>query len=271
MTIQEKVWKTGMWVEIILAVFLAVLSIKEIKSIEYVGKDVSSISTISVTGKGETYAIPDVATFSFAVTENAVTVTDAQTKATTKVNTALKTVRDAGVTDKDIKTTSYNINPRYDYQAGVCPTVATTDGTSYPCRPGKNVLTGYDVSQSIQVKIRDLNKAGALFSSIGALGAQNVSGLNFSIDDPDSVKAQARSLAIADARSKAKELAEKLGVSLVRITSFFDSSDQPGPIPYAMGMMNSDAAAPKSTLAVPEVPAGQNKVTSNVTITYEIE
>ncbi len=262
-----------MWVGCVLAIFLATLSVAEIKSIKYIGKDVSTTATISVTGKGEAFSAPDVATFSFTVTENAATVSDAQTKATAKINAALKAVRDSGVADKDIQTTSYNINPHYDYQASACPMIASSNGTTYPCRPGKSVLTGYDVSQSVQVKVRDLNKAGALFSSIGGLNVQNVSGLNFSIDDPDAIQAQARALAIADAQAKAKELAKELGVSLARVTSFFDSGDQPGPIPYGLGMANSDVMMAKSAAAPvsPEVPAGQQKVTSNVTITYEIE
>jgi uncharacterized protein YggE len=273
MTIQEKAWKTGMWVGTIFFIFLAVLTIKEIKSIGYVGKDTPIMNTISVSGKGEAVAVPDIATFSFTVTESATTVTEAQTKATTRTNNALKGVKDSGVADKDIKTTYYSINPKYEYQNAVCPTsapsyVGAPERVIY-CPQGKSTLTGYEVSQSIQVKIRDLDKAGAIFSTIGSLGVQNVNGLDFSIDDEEKVKSEARSLAIADAQSKAKELAKQLGVRLVHITSYYDNNDQP--IYYGREGMGSDVMTLKATAApTPQIPTGEQKVTSNVTITYEI-
>lgn len=264
MNIPSNFWKTVIGAFGILTIFLVILSIKEIKSIGYVGKDAPIYNTISVNGKGETVSIPDVATFSFSVNETAKTVAEAQTKATDRTNAALKAVRDAGVEDKDIKTTSYSINPHYDYQDGVCT-------TGY-CRPSKSVLTGYDVSQSVEVKIRDLAKAGAIFSTIGSLNVQNVNGLSFAIDDIEKVKAVARAKAITDAQAKAKELAKQLGVHLVRITSFYDSSDNP--VFYGREGMGGDMMTLKAAVApvaAPEIPTGEQKVTSNVTITYEIK
>ena len=261
---QKAIWNIGAGVGILAIIFLAVVSIKEFKSIGYVGKNDQTVNTISVSGKAETFKKPDVATFSFSVTENALAIADAQTKATQKIDSALKALKDAGVADADVKTTSYNINPHYEYQQGVCT-------ASYPttCLPGKSVLTGYDVSQSIQVKVRDLSKAGSIFGSIGALGVQNVDSLSFSIDDIDAVKDQIRGEAIADAQKKADILAGQLGVSLVRVNSFYDSSDQMNPVPYAMeSNVMSDKVA---SVAVPSLPAGENKVTSSVTITYEIK
>ncbi|MEA2715093.1 MAG: uncharacterized protein QOG91_121, partial [Candidatus Parcubacteria bacterium] len=217
--------------------------------------------TVNVTGTGDAVAIPDVAVFSFTVTETAKAVVDAQNQATAKTNAALKAVRDGGVADKDIKTISYNISPHYDYQNSVC----TSAGI---CPPSRSILTGYDVSQTIQVKVRDLTKAGALFSTIGSLGVQNVNGLDFSVDDPDSVNAEARGKAISDAQSKADELAKQLGIRLVRIVSFSESGGGRPPIPY---MMSAKAMTADSAQAMPEVPVGEQKTTSNVEITYEIQ
>ena len=263
MNIPSKFWSTIVTAVVLLTVFLAVLSIKEIKSIRYVGTDVSAMSTISVDGKGEEISIPDIATFSFGITETAKTVAEAQTKATDRVNSALKAVKDAGIKDKDIKTTSYSINPHYEYQTETC--------TSGVCKPGKSVLTGYDVSQSTEVKIRDLSKAGSIFSTIGSLNVDNVNGLTFTIDDIESVKASARAKAITDAQSKAKLLAKQLGVSITRIISFNDSGDQS--MPYARNM-GYDVMSVKTSAApsvAPEISTGEQKVTSSVTITYEIE
>jgi len=282
MNIPERFWKADGALGL-LAIFLIVVSIKELKAIGYVGVNPQGPNTITVSGTGDAMAAPDVATFSFTVTETKTTVSDAQKAATDKVNSALKAVRDAGVADKDIQTESYYINPHYEYQGESCvyqsdsgSGTVSGGGTMVPslpsvpvCRPGKNVLTGYDVSQSIQVKVRDLGKAGAIFTTIGSLGVESVNGLAFSIDDPDSVQAQARTKAIADAQSKAKELAKELGVSLGRITSFSDDNYYPRPVMYAMGAAVGNESSKSAT--PPEIPAGEQKTTDTVSITYEIE
>jgi uncharacterized protein YggE len=264
MNIPERIWKFGAGVLVLLILFLAVLSIKELKSIGYVGHNPDVTNAITVDGTADVVTIPDVAIFSFTVSETAPTVAAAQTKATEKVNSALKAVRAAGIEDKDISTISYNIGPHYEYQEAFCA------GSGIPCRPGKSVLNGYEVSQGIQVKVRDLTKAGSIFTSIGSLNVQNVNGLDFSIDNPEKVKAQARALAIEAAQNKAKELAKHLGVSLGKITSFSESSMRPYPQMYANKVMGA-GAMDSAAAPAPEVPAGSQKVTSNVSITYEIE
>ena len=270
MNLQKRAWQVGIVAGCILAVYLLGLAIGQFKTIGLIGADVPAVNTITITGTGDAYAVPDVATFSFSVTQTAKTVTDAQTAATTQINSALKTVRDAGVADADIQTTNYSINPHYDYQNAVCPAIASLDGSTTYCPPGKSVLTGYDVSQTVTVKVRNLDTAGALFASIGALQVQNIAGLDFSVDKPDSVTAQARALAIADAKSKAEVLASQLGVHLVRIVNFSEDSGSayPAPIAYAM---NSVATGAKVTAPTPEIPAGQQKVTDTVSVTYEIQ
>lgn len=261
MNTQEKVWKVGMWVGIFLSIFLIVISIKALRETAYVGRDVPAMNTISVNGKGEEFQAPDIATFSFGVTENAKTVDVAQGAATTKINAALKALKDSGIEEKDIKTTSYNINPRYEYVQTSC--------VSGNCQSGHQVLTGYDVSQNVEVKVRDLTKAGALFATVGSLGVQNVNGLTFAIDKIEDVRAKARAEAIDDAQAKAKLLAKQLGVHIVRISSFYDAGDVQPYYGYAKGgmeMMNASAAP----VAAPSIPSGEQKVTSQVTITYEI-
>ena len=254
-------WNTLITFMCVLIALAAVVLIKEIKAIGYVGVSIDKTNSITVDGTGDAAAIPDVATFSFTVTETAKTVADAQSAATAKINDALKTVRASGVADKDISTDSYSINPHYEYSGGIC-------SANY-CPPSKQTLTGYDVSETISVKVRDLSKAGDIFSSIGSAGIQSVNGLNFSIDDPSSVQAQARGKAIANAQAKAKQLASQLGVSLVRVVSFDESSggNNPRPIMYALDAKASTGAAAPA----PEIPAGEQKVTDNVTITYEIK
>lgn len=254
---QEQVWKAAKWAVVLLTIFLGIISIKELRAISYVGT-MPSMNIISVSGSGEAVSVPDIATFSFSVTENAKTVKEAQDKSATKINAALDAIKKGGVAEKDIKTLSYNIAPHYDYIQNPC--------VNGYCSPGKSVLNGYDVSQTIQVKVRDLTKAGELFGTIGSAGVQTVDSLAFSIDDIDSVKALARADAITKAKAKAQKIADALGVSLVRITSYSDSTND---IAYPMYSERVGVMSAKADV-VAQVPAGEQKITSNVNITYEI-
>jgi len=249
-------------VGVMIAIYIAILCIKQLKSIPYVGTDPTQAHTISVDGTGNAMAIPDIATISFTVTETAKTVADAQTKSTTKVNTTVAALKKAGVADKDIQTTSYNINPHYEYQNVIC-------AANTMCPPSNPVISGYDVSQSTDVKVRDLTKVGDLLTLVGSNGVQNVSGPSFSVENPDSVQATARAAAIDNAKNKAGVLAKALGVHIVRVISFSESGNMPYPVRYdmAVGM----AASAKAPSVAPEISTGEQKITSNVTIVYEIE
>jgi uncharacterized protein len=259
---KQRAWQVGTAVGVLLAVFLLAVSIKEIKSIKYVGNDTPTYTTITVNGKGEAVAIPDIATFSFSVTEKADTVEKAQAMTTEKTNSALDAIKAQGVAEKDIKTLSYSINPSYEYTQGVC--------NEFRCLPGKSVLTGYEVSQTIEIKVRELANAGKLFETIGSLGVQNVAGLSFSVDDIDTVKAEARTEAIANAKEKADKIAKDLGVKIVRIIGFYDSSDDPV-YPYAMGYGADMAVKSEVAQRAPEIPQGEQTYISNVSVTYEIK
>jgi len=254
--------KKGLLVAIaLLSVYLFVVSIKELKSIAYVGKDVPAQNVISVSGKGEVLAVPDIATFTFGVTQESKDVATAQKLATDKMNAAIQYLKDNGIEDKDIKTVNYSINPAYDYTQGICNT--------FRCEPGKQTLRGYEINQMVEVKVRKTEDAGKILSGIGSLGVTNVSGLYFGVDKEDDLKAQARELAIKDAKAKADVLAKQLGVRKVRIISFGESGDYP--IYYsrdkALGMGGDMVEA---QAANPALPAGEQKVVSNVNIVYEI-
>jgi len=247
-------------VAVLLSLFLFVVSIKEIKEIGYVGKGIYSSNLITVTGSGEAFSIPDVATFNFSVIEEAKVVGDAQKKATDKMNKALSVLKDAGIDEKDIKTQGYNIYPKYEYPQSFCsPTY---------CPPAaKPVLVGYEVSQNIEVKVRDTSKAGDVLSGVGKVGVQNINGLSFTVDNDDLLKDQARKEAIDKAQSKAKILAEQLGVKLVKVISFSEEGDY-GMFYKSASVMSEGMGGDR--MSVP-LPTGEQKVTSNVSITYEIK
>jgi hypothetical protein len=156
----------------------------------------------------------------------------------------------------DIKVSGYNIYPRYDY----------VKSSIYG--GGTQVLAAYVVSESVEVKVRKIGDAGKLIGSMGELGANNLSGLTFSVDKQDDVVKEAREKAIADAKVNAEKLASQLGVSLARIVSFSENGGgYPVPMYYAKEASMGVSAQDRAT---PELPSGTNKITSQVTITYEI-
>jgi uncharacterized protein YggE len=248
-------------VTLFLALFLGMKAVNAMKEFGYIGKGVYPTNVITVNGTAEVTAIPDVASFSFSVVETAKTVKEAQDKATKKMNSALDAIKAMGVEEKDIKTESYNSYPKYDYvYADAC-------ATGY-C-PGKNVLTGYEVSQTISVKVRKVDTAGDILTKVGGLNVSNISGLSFVVDDMDKIKAEARDKAIADAKDKIKALSKSLGVKFVRITGYYDSSDQP--MYYGAGGMEAKSAVSPMMDVAPQLPKGENKYTANVSITYEVK
>lgn len=246
-----------------LVLFLLAQTLKTFKEYRYVGSGVTASNTISVTGMGEVFAVPDRATFSVTVREEAKEVADAQEKATEKSNAIIAYLKSAGVEEKDIKTVSYNVNPKYEYSQGVC--------TQYSCPPSKQTLVGFEVYQMLEVKVQDPKKAGELLSGVGGKGASEVSGLSFTIEDEDQLKADAREEAIADAEAKADELADQLGVKIIRVVGFYEDSGGYQPYAYGKGGIAMDAVSERSVAApAPQLPTGENKIVSNVNITYEI-
>jgi len=246
---------------IFLALFLAVITISEFKGLRFVGGGVPVTNTVTVLGEGEVFAVPDLATFTFSVIEERDSAPEAQEIAAEKVNKIIALLKESGVDEKDIKTVNYNLFPRYEFRR------AGGNSQFFP-GTGTRELIGFEVSQTIQVKVRDTGDAGTLLSNVGTLGASNVSGLTFTVDDEGALKREARKMAIDDAEEKAKQLANDLSVRLVRVVSFSESGGQPY---FARSSFDQAFTLEAVGGAVsPEIPVGENKISSNVSITYEI-
>jgi len=240
-------------------VFLGVQALAGFINLRYIGAGVSPSNTISVSGHGEVDMAPDIATVTFSVVSNKSTAQEAQADATKKQNAVDAYLKTTGVAAKDIQTSGYSVYPQYDYVQQAC-------SNGY-CPGGKQVLRGYEARQTTTVKVRDLAKVGDILVGVGNAGATEVSGPNFTFDDPNAPQTAARSKAIADAKAKAEELARELGVSIVRVVSFSESSGG-YPRPYALdaGMGKAEATAQSA----PSISPGTNKVSDDVSITYEI-
>ena len=238
--------------------------ITEIKSYRFIGGGVSATNTISVSGEGEVFASPDIATITFSVRDEAKTVKDAQGKVNTKMKAVLEAIKKLDIADKDIKTQNYSSYPKYEFQEG---TVSCLGLNCPPYRPGKQVLVGYEVSQSVTITVRDLDKTNDVVGTLGTLGVTDMQGPNFAIDKEDDLRAEARRDAIKKARAKAETLARDLDVTLVRIVSF--SEGQSFPI-YRLDTATAKGGESVPSAPTPELPQGQEKITSNVTVTYEI-
>ncbi len=260
--------RAGLSVLVLLAVFLLVNVLADLKGLQYVGSGIPPTNVITVEGDGEAVAVPDIATFTFSVVETAKTVAEAQNAATKKMEAATAYLKEQKIEDRDFKTVDYAVYPQYEWQNAACPAAAAGTAVSY-CPPGRQNLTGYQVRQTVEVKVRDTKQAGTLLSGVGEKGASELSGLTFSLDDKDKVMEEARNEAIAKAKAKAEALADGLDVRLVRIVSFNENQGGYYP-PYASDMYGRGGVAEAQASKAVPTPTGENKYTSHVMITYEI-
>ena len=242
----------------LLALFLVAKFVTEVREWRYIGTGVMPANTISVQGEGEVFAVPDMATFSFSVIKEGDTAEEVQEAAAEVANEAIEYLKENGIEEKDIKTIGYNIYPRYEYSERLCIT--------FPCPAGERRLVGFEISQTTEVKVRDTEKAGELLSGIGSFGVENISGLSFTIEDEDKLLREARQKALADAKEKAAQLAEDLDVRIVRVVNF----NEYGSGAYARFESAQSDAAHGGANSVPKIAPGENRIMSQVNITYEI-
>ena len=239
---------------IVLALFLGVSTLHGLKTL----RDTPiAYNSITVSGEAEAFAVPDLATFSFTMSADKNTALAAQEEVTKKMDEALNLLKELGIEDKDIKTTDYSIYPKYTFVPAIC--------TEFLCPPGRQVQDGYSASHTVMVKVRDTELVGEALASLGKSSASNVSNVSFTIDEPDKLIQEVRSMAIKEAKSKAEAIAKDLGVGLVRVVSFSDFDN--GQMPYYGYGLGGDVAMESKA---PTLPTGENKVKVVVNVTYEI-
>ncbi|MBI4128362.1 MAG: SIMPL domain-containing protein [Parcubacteria group bacterium] len=243
---------------VFVAIFLGIISIRGIFEIQntikegkFIGLDVKERNTIEVSGEGKVTAIPDIAQIQLSVVSQAKTVAQATKDNTQKMNTIVAFLKEGDIDEKDIKTTNYSVSPQYDY-------------SEFRTQP---TITGYQVDQTVTVKVRKLDAVGDVIDGATSRGANQVGGLNFTIDEPKKLEAEARKEAIANARAQAQVIARELGASLGRVVSFSESSGGfPPPIYFARDLAEVGGVGG----GAPSIQPGENEVVVNVSVTYEI-
>ena len=209
--------------------------------------------TIHVTGSGSVTGEPDIASLDLGVSVEKETVAEAREEAASAMTALINSLQANNVAEKDIKTENFSIYPQYDYTGN------------------NRTLRGYMVSNTVRVKVRELETLSDVIDDAAAAGGNSIviNTIQFMIDDTAPLQTQARSLAVEDAEAKAQTLAKASGVRLGEPINITEITYLEGPpIPFARTAEAAfDDAARTSTPIAP----GELAVTVNVTVVYEIE
>jgi len=204
--------------------------------------------TISVQGTATVYAQPDMASASAGIESRGTTPEEALAANTKVMKSLMTAIKRHGVADRDIETSGFNVSPVYSQQ--------TSRGTMD--------IEGYQVTNQVTVRLRDMDKLGGLLSSLVESGANRLHGVSFNVADPAKLQDEARKGAIADAKRRADLFAAAAGVKVKRILSISESGGVAPPMPMAMRAMKAGAEA------VP-VAGGEQAISAAVSAVYEIE
>lgn len=208
---------------------------------------------VAVQGEGRVFIKPDIAQVTLAVSIfKKPSPADAIKEGADKINAVTGKLKTLGVEEKDIQTTTFNLNPEYSYDKGV------------------SSIVGYSLNQQLRVKVRKIDTLGQVLQSAVDVGANQIGDVQFVIDDIESARQLARDKAIDQAKQKAKAVANASGIRLGKVVGFFEDSTPPSPITYGYGMGGNAATADKVSLA-PSTPPGENEIVVDVTLNYEIK
>lgn len=202
-----------------------------------------------VEGKGEVTGIPNTGVFLAGVTKTAPTVKNAQDQTNSAVNKILESLKNLGVEDKNIKTTNYSVYPNYDYTSG------------------RQNITGYTVTQNLQIKITPIDKVNKAIDALTSQGTNMMGGISFDLDDKTQkdLEDKARQQAMQNAKEKAQSLANAAGIKLLRIVDVQEKTNGFQPIPFRTLELAQLTDKDQQTTVTP----GQNTIISTVTLSYE--
>lgn len=205
---------------------------------------------IAVTGTGNSLVPADVAVISMGVMERDPDVLTAQAKVNEKIAAIRSALIEQGVQEEDINTDFINIYAIYDY------------------RDDRELLTGYNVSSTLAVRVTEMDKVGGMIDAAFGAGANTLNGISFSATDTSAAKAEALKIAVADANAKAEVLADAAGLKIIGIETISEN----GTYSYERGPMNfvaKESAA--ADVAGTVVQAAKLNVEATVSITFKTE
>lgn len=244
----------GILISLLLAVILAVQLVApalSVRSAPVAGEGFVTAATttqmrsITVVGEGKASAQPDVVRAQVGVEVIAPTIQEAMKQSNTRMTAVLAKLQELGVAEKDIQTSSYNINPERSYEQGT------------------GEVTGYRISNMVQVTIRQLEQVGAILDQVVAAGVNSVYGVSFTLDDPSPLEVEARAKAMADAEAKAQDLAKLGGVSLGKVIAI---SEVVGGAPVPVARVAMEMGGGGGPIA-----PGELEITVQIQVTYEIQ
>jgi uncharacterized protein YggE len=203
---------------------------------------------LDINAVGEVTRVPDVAIITAGVQTRSTTAKGALQDAANRMARVRAALSRAGVADRDIQTTNINLNPDYVYEQNKAPR-----------------LSGYNASNQLTVRFRDIAKAGDILDALVAEGANSINGPTLTIDKPEAALDEARSRAIAAGRARADLYARSLGMRVVRVVALSESggSYPAPPMPMMMRAQAADAAT--------QIDPGEQKLQVNVAMTFELQ
>lgn len=205
-----------------------------------------------VEGVGEAAAAPDTAVISLGITKTSPNVTSAQQEANKVMNTITDGLKNLGISDKDIKTTNYSVYPTYDYSGS------------------QQTITGYTVTQNLQVNVKPIDKANQTIDLATKAGANIIGNISFTLNTQTKKELQekARNEAVKNAKEKAESLAKIAGISLGKIIDIqeFPTYNQSRP---EIAMLNS--ATKQDDAAPTEISPGETTISITVSLGYQLQ
>ena len=202
---------------------------------------------LSVSASAEATRVPDVATLSTGVVTQAADANAALKANSAQMNKVVAAIRAAGIAERDIQTSGININPQYRYAENQPPTI-----------------TGYQASNTVNIKVRDIAKLGEVLDALVASGANQVNGPSFEIDQPEAAYDEARQAALKKAQARAEMYAKSLGLRVRRIVSISEGGGFRPPMPM-MKAMAMDARAESAPVA-----PGETTLSANLDVVFEL-
>jgi uncharacterized protein YggE len=250
---EAKLWFWVLLDALIASLVIALLGIALPVAVKY-STSIPPARTVTVTAQGKTTAAPDLAEVTFSVVSQGANPSDLSTSNNDKMNAVLQFVSSQNIASSDVATTGYDLEPSYQYDKDT----------------QRNFITGYTLTQTVTLKIRDLTQVATILGGLAPLGVNQIGGVDFTFADQNTYLAAARADAMNQARAKAEALASESGAWLGQVVSVSENGNIPFPVPYYANTASAGGIGAMAVPSTPNIQPGTQDITDNVTITYAL-